>query len=284
MHKIVHVTDTHLRPPGETVVGLDPAARLRTVVASINQNHGDADLCVVTGDLTDRGEPPAYELLRDCLADLEVPHRLLLGNHDLRAAFCEVFPETPRDEQGFVQSTLRLGDSDCLFLDTLDEGRAGEGLLCEARLGWLDAQLRRIGGGSLLVFLHHPPLSIGMAWFDSMLLANGRALIDRLAAWPGRAHVAFGHVHVNTSGSWRGVTYSASRGTCHKILSNTTEARADYADHGPAYDLLLLEPEGLCVHSVDPAGPTRLIACEFPTEDGRGSFQLFDRDGEQRWI
>ena len=284
MQKIIHVTDTHLRPPGETVVGLDPAARLRAVVSSINQNHADAALCVLTGDLADQGEPEAYEVLRDCLAALEVPVRLLLGNHDARAPFCRAFPAQPRDDGGFVQSTAVIGDTACLFLDTLDEERPGEGFLCSARLRWLDAQLRLFAGKPLVVFLHHPPLPIGLAWFDSMLLANGRAVIDRLAGRPGIAHVAFGHVHVNTSGTWCGVSYSASRGTCHKVLSNATAARADYADHGPAYDLLLLGDDGVCVHSVDPAGPTRLIACEFPTEDGKGSFQLFEREGEQRWI
>ena len=284
MQKIIHVTDTHLRPPGETVVGLDPAARLRTVVSSINRNHHDAALCVVTGDLADQGEPEAYDLLRDCLAGLEVPVRLLLGNHDARDAFCAAFPAAPRDDSGFVQSTAMVGGRACLFLDTLDEDRPGEGFLCQARLRWLDERLRCFADRPVVVFLHHPPLSVGLAWFDSMLLANGRVLVERLARHPGGAHVAFGHVHVNTSGAWQGVSFSASRGTCHKVLSNATAARADYADHGPAYDLLLLGDEGIWVHSVDPAGPTDLIACEFPTEDGKGSFQVFGREGERRWI
>ena len=66
MQKIIHVTDTHLCPTGQRVVGFDPAERLQTVVRSINQNHDDAVLCVISGDLTDTGGDAEYEALRNC--------------------------------------------------------------------------------------------------------------------------------------------------------------------------------------------------------------------------
>lgn len=284
MQKIIQITDLHLRAPGAKVLGLDPTERLKSVIHSVNQNHSDADLCVFTGDLTDEGDERAYALLKACLAGLRVPCRLLLGNHDKRSVFLRVFPQAHCDENGHVQSTLRVGGAACMFLDTLDEAQPGKGLLCGQRLSWLDDQLAGLTGERLIVFMHHPPFSIGLTWFDDMLLDNGEQVMDRLQRHRGLVHIAFGHVHVNTSGSWRGISYSASRGTCHKILSDLSAEQAHYVDGGPAYDILLVDEHRTCVHSIDPAGPNALIAREFPTADGRGSMELLDSARAQRWV
>ena len=284
MQKIIQITDTHIRPPGERVLGLDPAERLRAVVRSINENHGDAAHCIVTGDLTDRGEVAAYGLLRDSLVELRVPYRLLLGNHDSRAVFRDVFPEVETDDHGFVQGTLDVGETACMLLDTLDEQRPAVGLLCRQRLSWLDSQLEAAAGRQVIVFLHHPPLSIGLPWFEEMLLENGAALMDLLRRHGTVAHIVFGHVHVNASGTWGGMSFSASRGTCHKILSDPVAEQADYVDQGPAYDVLLVGRQGICVHSIDPAGPNDLIAREYPTPDGSGAFEMIGPEGARRWM
>ena len=66
--KIIQVSDTHIVPPGRGLWGFDPRARLEACIADVNARHGDADLCILTGDLTDRGEPEAYGELREILA------------------------------------------------------------------------------------------------------------------------------------------------------------------------------------------------------------------------
>ena len=58
--KFVHITDTHLVAPWGRLYGLDPKARLDAAVVDIKLHHTDADLVVVTGDLTHWGEPEAY--------------------------------------------------------------------------------------------------------------------------------------------------------------------------------------------------------------------------------
>ena len=93
--KLVQVSDLHFVPPGVRLLGIDPRARFSACVADINANHADAELCLLTGDLADRGAPEAYAALREALADLRVPYRLMVGNHDDRAAFRGAFPEAP---------------------------------------------------------------------------------------------------------------------------------------------------------------------------------------------
>ncbi|MCS5589753.1 MAG: metallophosphoesterase, partial [Candidatus Thioglobus sp.] len=78
-------------PRGTDLYGLDPCKRLETCIESINEYHSDADLCIITGDLTDQGDREAYRDLRGILKQLSIPYHLLVGNHDHRQIFSEIF-------------------------------------------------------------------------------------------------------------------------------------------------------------------------------------------------
>jgi len=95
MLKHIHLTDTHLVEAGHALYGIDPAWRLRQAIDSINREHPDAGFVIITGDLAHWGEPAAYQALREELAALRVPVRLLIGNHDDRGHFLKACPEVP---------------------------------------------------------------------------------------------------------------------------------------------------------------------------------------------
>lgn len=133
--KIIQVTDLHLVEPGAVLCGLDPLARLQACITDINENHGDAELVIFTGDLSDTGDEVTYRVLADGLTRLIPPFRLMLGNHDDRDAFLSVF-NTVRVEEGFVQSVEDTREGRLILLDTLVHGRP-EGRLDEVRLRWL---------------------------------------------------------------------------------------------------------------------------------------------------
>ena len=61
--KIYLVSDLHLLPPGQLSHGFDTAARFQLALDDLAQNHADAGLCILLGDLADHGDPAAYELL-----------------------------------------------------------------------------------------------------------------------------------------------------------------------------------------------------------------------------
>ena len=102
--KLIQVTDLHLGPQRQSRLGSNPHERLAACIAHINRSNSDAELCILTGDLADRGELAAYEDLRSLLQALSVPYTLLLGNHDRRAAFGMAFPDAAVSPGGFVQS------------------------------------------------------------------------------------------------------------------------------------------------------------------------------------
>lgn len=108
MDKILVLTDLHIRGAGKTIIGLDPVARFRLALGAAIGAHPDAEALIVMGDLTHSGHAEEYEILRDILADCAMPVVLMLGNHDGRATFQQVFADAPQTPQGHVQQIIDL--------------------------------------------------------------------------------------------------------------------------------------------------------------------------------
>lgn len=133
--KFVQITDTHIVPPGLLLWGLDPRERLEACIADINAHHGDAELCVITGDLVHKGEAGAYEVLRECLSALRLPYYLMIGNHDDREAFRHAFPNMECDKHGFVQNVVETRAGRFILCDTHEPGLIGEATVPSAGRG-----------------------------------------------------------------------------------------------------------------------------------------------------
>ena len=245
--KVIHVTDLHLGPKAQVRFGADQHARLAACIAHINAVHGDAALCVFTGDLADHGDRAAYEDLRAQLAALVVPHKLILGNHDHRAEFLEVFPETTLSPGGFVQSARDQAGARLIFLDTLAEGLV-EGRLDDDRLRWLDEQLADAAGKTVLVFLHHPPVEIGIPMLDPLALSDPKPFLDLLLRHGNAAHLFFGHVHRAVHGTVAGVPFTAQRGLSVQFALDLDEASSTAEAAPPSYGIILVEAGRIIVH------------------------------------
>jgi 3',5'-cyclic-AMP phosphodiesterase len=274
--KIIHLSDIHMCPTGQHVVGFDPAARLMKVVDAVNAEHADADLCIVSGDLTDMGDEPSYVRLKSIIETISVPVHLMLGNHDNRAAFRRVFPGASDDGSGFVQDSITFGEFRIILLDTLDEDQPSDGYLCEKRLSWLDRQLREDSTSNTMIFLHHPPFPLGVEYFDAMLLRNGSELEQLLDRHRNVRHVAFGHVHFPAFGLSASRSFSACRGTCHPIHTTLAGMTATYIDRPPGYDILLAKQGRVIVHPMQTSIPTEVVAKEEADGNGgAGSIEVF---------
>jgi 3',5'-cyclic-AMP phosphodiesterase len=251
--KLIHITDTHLVQPGQLLYGLDPAARLGAAIADINRHQGDADLVVVTGDLTHWGEAEAYDLFRQVMDRLTIPWRVLVGNHDRRANCLRALDNAPRDPNGFVQGFLDTPQGRLVFLDTLDE-TSHAGQLCARRLAWLEATLSSAALGlPFFIFMHHPPFEVGVHDMDRIALAERAPFHAVMSPYMARIrHLFFGHVHRPISGSWHGVPFSTLRGTNHQVWFDLSPDSAHLASHEPpAYAVVLIRPDTVIVHTHD---------------------------------
>ena len=258
--KFIHLTDTHFVPTGKELYGRDPRPALDAAVRDINENHADAEVVVVTGDLTHWGEPAAFENLADALAPLSPPLRLLIGNHDDRDIFKAHFPGQHRDENGFVQSTLETSAGVFVFLDTVLAGTHA-GHYCETRCAWLSHTLQALSGRDAFLFMHHPPFDTGIAATDLIGLQQRDEF--RKAVEPHKAHIRhlfFGHVHRPMAGSWLGIPVSTVRATNHQVWFNMKTEKIQGSFEPPAYSVVLIDEASVVVHFHDFLDASRKFA------------------------
>ncbi|OAP41203.1 metallophosphoesterase [Sinorhizobium glycinis] len=257
MTKLIIFTDLHMVPEGTTIIGIDPYRRLANGIAHINRYHADAERVIFAGDLTHQADRVSYERLKDLLSGLVPPAAIMLGNHDRREVFLEVFPEAARDENGFVQQVIDFADCRAVLLDTLfappyDYPMSHAGHLCEKRLAWLDRQLGSAGDQPVLVFMHHPPHASGFAGIDMIRLINEEQFYGLVKRHGNVRHIFAGHVHRTISGSSRGIPFSIFKSPVHQqpMPFDITDASLS-VDEPAAYGIAVVTADGVLVHTED---------------------------------
>lgn len=250
--KLIVLSDLHLTAPGETIIGIDPWARLDQALAHAQQAHPDAARYVLLGDLTHDAPPGSYERLAARLARLPVPVSMIPGNHDDRAALRAAFPDLPVCGAGFVQSLTDTETHRLVFLDTLADAPDPRhaGALCPARLDWFARALDGAGNRKVVVFMHHPPLAVGFPGMDRIGLLNAA---DFWARARGRvAHLVLGHLHRTVSGTWQDTGFTVLKSITHQSPLNMDDTSTGLSVAEPgAYGIVLLRSEGVVVHSDD---------------------------------
>ena len=150
---IVQLTDIHIGFDQKSRFEMNKK-RFRHTVQAVMKLDPKPDLVVVTGDIADKGDVASYEWFRQEIRRLSLPIVMCMGNHDSRAGFSQVFPETPRAD-GFIQYVLDDHPLRIVVLDTLEEARHGGGF-CEMPRG-VPRPIRHDTR-------HHPPGGILAAW------------------------------------------------------------------------------------------------------------------------
>lgn len=252
MTKIIVMTDIHITSEGDKIIELNPLERFREVYASAVRDHPDAAYTILMGDLTHHGKQDQYQRLKDDLPPDAPPIIPMIGNHDIRENFRQVFTDAPSDAKGFVQHIIDLPHHRLITLDT-KHGPFGHhaGYLCAARLAWLKTALIGANGRIPLVFMHHPPFKTGIIGMDRINLSNGIEVFDILSQYPS-THLFCGHIHRTISGSSRGVAWTMFKSPCHQGVLDFQDPDSSLSvdEHG-AYGLLLLTPDGVVAHSQD---------------------------------
>lgn len=168
----------------------DPEGDLARAVARARELAPAPDVVLVSGDLTEHGEPGEYARVHELLAPLGAPVLALPGNHDDSATLRAAFPATTHED----------GPIRVLTLDSRRPGR-DDGALGAEQLARLDADLAAGDGRPTVVALHHPPLATGMPFLDGIGLDPGDgAALGGIAARHHVARIVAGHVHMTAHG------------------------------------------------------------------------------------
>ena len=251
MVKLIWLSDLHFVAEG-TELGHDPRVRLRAAIAFINRHHADSAYCVISGDLVNRETALDYSALAEILSELRVPILPMVGNHDDRQILRSVLPMPEGCMTDFIQYAVPTEAGLICCLDTHKVGsHAGE--LCEERRAWLQDQLRASGSGPVYIFMHHPPMPLGLPMQDLDRLEDGEAFLDLVAASGNVKHLFIGHVHRPITGTVRNIPFATMRSVLYQAPAPVPAWDWDNfapAAEAPNLGVLKLDEQGVTLEYV----------------------------------
>jgi Icc protein len=230
--RILQITDMHIRSvPGMEFMAspVDTEATLQTVLDEIHANEPADAIVVATGDLVQDPLESSYQRLKLRLGGSPNRYYLLPGNHDDAVLARKILN---RDNSWCIGQHA-FGDWLMLFLDTSQLHHQPGGMLSKAELSRLERTLAVSGQRHVMLFLHHPPVSIGSSWMDEMGLGNADALFAITDRYPQVKGMVFGHIHQQFEGARKGIRMIGSPSTCVQFKPGTAQFEIDRLP--PAY-------------------------------------------------
>lgn len=209
MIKLVWMSDPHFTQE-DHVLDHNPRIRLQAAIDHINDHHSDAQLCIISGDMVNRGTRADYEGVKAKLESLNVPYLPMVGNHDNRDLFSRVLPLPETIMADFIQYKVETPEGLVVCLDTHKAGSDG-GEFCQARHEWLQETLHDAGDTPVFLFVHHPPMSLGLPMQDTDNMEHGQTFIDLISSFSCVKYLFIGHVHRPISGTIDGIPFSTMR-------------------------------------------------------------------------
>jgi Icc protein len=190
MLRVIQLTDLHLRARLTSEVrGVPVWARLRAALTEVDRQA--PDLLVLTGDLADDAKQYSYRELREALHDWGDRIRILPGNHDDREVLRSTF------KLGRAARTLgfsdRLGGWRLIGVDTVVPRRAKAEFGAD-QLDWIATELAD-GREPVLMFMHHPPVSVNTWWLDRDLAPDVKQFHKIVGATDRVRAIVCGHAH-----------------------------------------------------------------------------------------
>lgn len=236
---IAQLSDPHLV---DGPLGAEPATRLHAALGRVLGLEPRPDCVVITGDLTEHAGPRDYQALAAVLAGFPLPLHLVAGNHDSPAELSRAFGGT--GYLGGGASTRYAVSYPEATLVVLDSSRPGiaAGESGDEQLAWLDKTLAGCANRPALVCLHHPPVRVGIPFFDAMNLIDRQALAEVLARHRHVVRVLAGHVHRPITAPFAGTTVTVAPSTYRQ-----SELRLRDVPGMRSVD----EPTGFLLHWID---------------------------------
>ena len=248
--RIAQITDTHVSAGGGFTSSLvDPNASLAVAVEALNSLPVAPDVVLVTGDLTDHGDPADYSLLNDLLDRIESPTYVIPGNHDDAPVMATAMAHLGYlPSEGHLSYVVDDHPVRLVGLDTTDPERH-DGVFPDDRAGWLDEALSA-DQRPTLVFMHHPPFDTGIFFMDAVDLKGRERFREVVTTHPHVTRIVCGHVHRAIQANWGATTISVCPSTAHQVgLVLTDEVPPLITSEPPSYQMHLWDGAGFVTHT-----------------------------------
>jgi 3',5'-cyclic AMP phosphodiesterase CpdA len=251
-HRLLHLTDTHIVPEGELLHGaVDSLANLQRALASVEASGDLPDVVVLTGDLTDTGEPRAYRRLRavveESAARMGAQVVYVMGNHDARPAFWAELADRPDADQRSYDVVHDVSGLRVIALDSTVPGHH-HGEITDEQLQWLAAELAVPAPEGTVIGLHHAPVPAPSELSGMLGLRNPEALWDVVRGSDVRAVLA-GHTHASSATQVDGVLVWTS-GAMAYAMDGTAPAGVLRGRFGPVMTRVQVFPDSVAAQHV----------------------------------
>jgi Icc protein len=249
---IAQLSDLHIIPPGTRAYGVvDTNPMVERAFKTVAALDPRPDIVILSGDLTDGGSEPEYDILADLIRrHLQMPVYLIPGNHDRRAGIKARLGHLPgvSADPKFVHYAVDEFPVQLVMLDSIVPEQ-GHGELCAERLAFLEQALSAAADKPTLVVLHHPPILTGITHMDEVSLRDPQDLEAVIRRHSQVERILCGHVHRPIIARFGGSLVQTAPSVVHQV---TLDLRPD----GPA--TFNMEPPAFLLHHWRPEG--RLVS------------------------
>jgi Icc protein len=192
---ILQFTDCHLfADPAGQLKGVCTDASFQEVLRAARRQFPNPDAVILTGDLAHDEQPETYRRLCESLGEWLDRCHVIPGNHDSRADIGAVFRSLVMTKAESIVFSRPLMGWQLVGLDSQLPGQIA-GALSADQLDWLAGELAQHWKLPTLLFVHHPPVTVGSRWIDRLRLQDADRLLDLVARSPQVRAIAFGHIH-----------------------------------------------------------------------------------------
>lgn len=252
-HVVAHLSDPHLLADSLQYDAIDTVARLEAALVRLGRVPTPPQALVFTGDLADKGEPAAYQRLREVVEPAAAAFGAevvwVMGNHDDRAAYSrELFgaqSDAPQD---------RVHDVAGLRIVALDTSVPGwhHGELSDEQLAWLADVLAEPAPHGTLLAMHHPPIPVPMLRLAELIELHDQPRLAAVVRGSDVRGILGGHFHFTSWSTFAGVPVSVASATCYTSELAPDQRLLSGVDGHQAFTMLHLYDDQV-VHSVVPA-------------------------------
>lgn len=252
-HVVAHLSDPHLLVDSLQYGVIDTTDHLERALTRLRRLPTPPQALVFTGDLADKGEPAAYQRLREVVepvaADLGAEVVWVMGNHDDRRAYARglfgVDSDAPQDRVHEVAG-LRI-----VALDTSVPGWH-HGELTDDQLAWLADVLATPAPHGTLLALHHPPIPVPLLRLAELIELHDQPRLAEVVAGSDVRGILGGHFHFTSWSTFAGVPVSVASASCYTSELAPDGRLLSGVDAHQAFTLLHLYDDRV-VHSVVPS-------------------------------
>ncbi len=236
--RVAQLTDCHIfAGAGELLKGMDTRLSFDAVSAAMLARHGDLDLLLATGDLSQDGSAGSYRFLAKRFNRMKLPVFRLPGNHDdsaLMAANLDGRQVSPAKQ-------VLAGAWQILLLDSTIAGEV-HGRVSPTELEFLDRALCAYPEHHALVCLHHQAVETGSKWIDDKGLLDAARFRQHVTKHDQVRAVIWGHVHQEKHHRDDGVEWMSAPSSCVQFTPDSKDFAI--SDEKPGYRYLCLQPDG----------------------------------------